>query len=364
VRIKSEVQGIGELRRLQYEIEEHLNNKKSAVKSIIRNLIRCHRAECRPANMFARRLSKHIMFKTFPRRSCPTHVGILREMSTAFVVPCCTVVASASNCQFPKLSATVVMVVASALLCVQSPAHARIIVAPAQDSEEVSITSTMKKASSILALSPVQRQERDPPTSDLVFPDASYYAEDTQVGGRPEISFRSFNNPQVELEMLTRMAYAAMCGAIIGVERRVASATAGVRTLSLVSLGSAIFTLTAVFGLNAGSGAGRMGAAVSTGVGFLGAGAINRSGNGNRNLTTSASIWIAASLGVAAASGLYRLALKGAILTVFILRWGTLLRYMRLELRKNGRRLSILLRRIRCSLVDRFGKSESGAPGS
>jgi uncharacterized membrane protein YhiD involved in acid resistance len=68
--------------------------------------------------------------------------------------------------------------------------------------------------------------------------------------------------------MLTRMAYAAMCGAIIGVERRVASATAGVRTLSLVLLGSAIFTLTAVFGLNAGSGAGRMGMAVSTGVVF------------------------------------------------------------------------------------------------
>jgi putative Mg2+ transporter-C (MgtC) family protein len=303
------------------------------------------------------------MFKTVPRQSCPTHAGAVRDISTAFVVPCCSAVASSSNGQFPKLGGTVATLVVTALLCVQSPAHARLVAAPAQDSEEVSITATMKNASGILALSPVQRQESEPSTPELVFPDSSYYAEETQARRRPEITFRTFNNPQVELEMLTRMAYAAMCGAIIGVERRVASATAGVRTLSLVSLGSAIFTLTAVFGLNAGSGAGRMGAAVSTGVGFLGAGAINRSGNGNRNLTTSASIWIAASLGVAAASGLYRLALKGAILTVFILRWGTLLRYMRLVVRKNGRRLSILIRAIRCTLVDHFRKSKSGSPG-
>lgn len=136
---------------------------------------------------------------------------------------------------------------------------------------------------------------------------------------------------EVETEMLVRMAVAVGCGAIIGVERRAASANAGVRTLSLVSLGSAIFSLTSLHGL--GGDPSRMGAAISTGIGFLGSGAINRekSANGSqRQLVTAASIWIAAALGVAAASGLFRLAFTGAWVTVLILRWTLFRRYLRL----------------------------------
>lgn len=66
----------------------------------------------------------------------------------------------------------------------------------------------------------------------------------------------------------------------------------------------------------------RMAAAISTGIGFLGSGAINGQGGGSRRqLVTAASIWVAAAIGVAAACGLFRMAVLGAVLTVSILRW-------------------------------------------
>lgn len=181
----------------------------------------------------------------------------------------------------------------------------------------------------------------------------------------PDPLSRIERTSQAEAIVMTRMCVAVLCGAIVGIERKAASATAGVRTLSLVSLGSAIFTLTSTFGIGGGGGAARMGAAVSTGVGFLGAGAINRTGNGNRNLTTSASIWIAASLGLAAASGMYRLALLGAVFTVFILRWSMLLRYFRLVLRRQSIRLSTFIRgkvgrRLSNADTPESGRSEAG----
>lgn len=123
-----------------------------------------------------------------------------------------------------------------------------------------------------------------------------------------------------EAEIITRMLVAVVVGATIGVERRAASASAGVRTLTLVSLGSAIFSLTALHGL--GGDPARMGAAISTGIGFLGSGAINGQIMGSRRqLVTAASIWIAAALGVAAAAGLFTLAISGAFVTIWILRW-------------------------------------------
>lgn len=136
-------------------------------------------------------------------------------------------------------------------------------------------------------------------------------------------------SPTAEAQILLRMCVAVTCGAIIGTERRAASANAGVRTFSLVSLGAAIFSLTSLHGL--GGDPTRMAAAISTGIGFLGSGAINGDISGSqRQLVTAASIWIAAALGVAAACGMHGMALLGAVITVWILRWQLLRRYMRL----------------------------------
>lgn len=125
---------------------------------------------------------------------------------------------------------------------------------------------------------------------------------------------------RTQLEALPRMGIAMLCGALLGMERRAASANAGVRTLSLVSLGAAIFSLTSVHGL--GGDPSRMGAAISTGIGFLGSGAINgQNGGSRRQLVTAATIWVAAALGVASACGLYIVALVGTMSTLFFLRW-------------------------------------------
>lgn len=145
--------------------------------------------------------------------------------------------------------------------------------------------------------------------------------QDPGPSEQPRRLVRPNLSPAAEAELLTRMLVAILAGAIIGVERRAASATAGIRTLTLVSLGAAIFSLTALHGLGSGDPA-RMGAAISTGIGFLGSGAINGQIAGSRRqLVTAASIWVAAALGVAAAAGLFRLAITGAFVTIWILRY-------------------------------------------
>lgn len=156
-----------------------------------------------------------------------------------------------------------------------------------------------------------------------------------------------------EVEMLWRMGVSITCGAIIGMERRAASAPAGVRTLALVSLGASVFTLTSLLSLSGDSA--RMGAAVSTGIGFLGAGAINHDTGARRSqrqLVTAASVWISASLGVAASSGLKFLALVAALVTVGILRWDNILRQGDTLLRRRFPALRALLSRIANNIRD------------
>lgn len=127
-----------------------------------------------------------------------------------------------------------------------------------------------------------------------------------------------------ELEMFARLAVAALVGGIIGFERRQRDRPAGVRTLSLVSMGAAVFTLVSIFGfVGAGDRAitdpSRVAAQVATGVGFIGAGTILRSGAAVHGLTTATGIWVAAALGMAAGAGMYILSVAGAVLTLVIL---------------------------------------------
>ena len=136
-----------------------------------------------------------------------------------------------------------------------------------------------------------------------------------------------------ELEMLARIAFAAIVGGIIGFERRRVARPAGIRTLALVAMGSSAFTVVSIFGFTGQEGQfrdpARIAAQVATGVGFIGAGTMIRSGGVVRGLTTAAGIWMSAALGVAAGSGMYVFALGGALIATAIL--GLLPRAVELE---------------------------------
>jgi putative Mg2+ transporter-C (MgtC) family protein len=132
--------------------------------------------------------------------------------------------------------------------------------------------------------------------------------------------------PLEEVELLGRLALAVVLAGVLGWERQMGQQPAGLRTHMLVSLGAAAFTVAGVYGV-AGYGtvqdAGRVAAQIVVGIGFIGAGTIWRS-TGNerviRGLTTAASIWVAASIGMLCGYGLYVLAAGSAVITLAVLR--------------------------------------------
>jgi putative Mg2+ transporter-C (MgtC) family protein len=115
-------------------------------------------------------------------------------------------------------------------------------------------------------------------------------------------------------ESLLRLALAAALGGLIGVEREIREREAGLRTHLLVALGSALFTIVSAYGFHAFLASGqsvvradptRIAAQIVTGIGFLGAGAIIRQGLSIRGLTTAATLWVVAAIGLAAGAGYY-----------------------------------------------------------
>jgi putative Mg2+ transporter-C (MgtC) family protein len=123
-----------------------------------------------------------------------------------------------------------------------------------------------------------------------------------------------------ELEVAGRLLLAVVLGAAVGFEREHALKQAGMRTLAMVSLGAAAFTVASAWGFPGDVSTGRVAAGVVTGIGFLGAGTIFRSGDAVRGLTTAASIWTTASVGVMAGTGLYIGAAATTALALAVLR--------------------------------------------
>jgi len=127
------------------------------------------------------------------------------------------------------------------------------------------------------------------------------------------------------LEILLRFLCAMTVGLVIGTEREYTGRPAGMRTHTLVSLGSCAVMVTAqlIFVQYAPYGAlpdpARLGAQVISGVGFLGAGTILREGNSIKGLTTAASVWTVACLGLAAGAGYYFISLAGMLLILVTL---------------------------------------------
>ena len=115
-------------------------------------------------------------------------------------------------------------------------------------------------------------------------------------------------------EALLRLVLAGVFGGVLGLERELREREAGLRTHLLVSVGSALFTIVSAYGfrefLNSGESVvradpTRIAAQIVTGIGFLGAGAIIRQGLSIRGLTTAATLWVVAAIGMAAGAGYY-----------------------------------------------------------
>jgi putative Mg2+ transporter-C (MgtC) family protein len=124
-------------------------------------------------------------------------------------------------------------------------------------------------------------------------------------------------------EALLRLALAAVLGGLIGIEREIREREAGLRTHLLVAVGSALFTIVGAYGFDEFLQSGeavvradptRIAAQIVTGIGFLGAGAIIRQGFSVRGLTTAATLWVVAAVGLAAGAGYY----SGAVITTAV----------------------------------------------
>jgi putative Mg2+ transporter-C (MgtC) family protein len=129
-------------------------------------------------------------------------------------------------------------------------------------------------------------------------------------------------------EALLRLALAAALGGAVGLEREFREREAGFRTHMLVSVGSALFTIASAYGfrdfLVHGGGLvrtdpTRIAAQIVTGIGFLGAGAIIRQGFSVRGLTTAATLWVVAAIGLTAGAGYYSAAAITTALVLFSL---------------------------------------------
>ena len=114
--------------------------------------------------------------------------------------------------------------------------------------------------------------------------------------------------PIADIELIRRLLTAALLGAALGFERELRHKDAGLRTNILITVGAALFTLMSIEISGPTGDPGRIAAQIVTGIGFLGAGAIMRTDTGIQGLTTAATVWVNAAVGVAAGGGKYHLA--------------------------------------------------------
>lgn len=129
-----------------------------------------------------------------------------------------------------------------------------------------------------------------------------------------------FELPWQEIEMSARLLLAALFGAGVGYEREHADKPAGLRTHTLVSLGAALFTVVSLYGFGNVGDPARVAAQIVTGIGFLGAGAILRNEATVKGLTTAASIWTTAAIGMAVGVGMYAMSAVTTLIVLAVLR--------------------------------------------
>ena len=123
---------------------------------------------------------------------------------------------------------------------------------------------------------------------------------------------------QVAQIIIIRILVSFILGVIIGIERGISHRTVGFRTLSLVCVGSAGFTLISIYGFQDVDTA-RVAAQIVTGIGFLGAGAILHRGYITKGLTTAAALWLTAAIGMACGTGMFILAFIMTLMALVLL---------------------------------------------
>jgi putative Mg2+ transporter-C (MgtC) family protein len=109
------------------------------------------------------------------------------------------------------------------------------------------------------------------------------------------------------------------CGAVVGLERQLKHKPAGLRTNILICLGAAVFTIISERMAGGQDSITRIAAQIVTGVGFLGAGAVIQDRGGVHGLTTAATIWLVASIGMACGARLYYLAVITTVIAIVVL---------------------------------------------
>jgi putative Mg2+ transporter-C (MgtC) family protein len=121
------------------------------------------------------------------------------------------------------------------------------------------------------------------------------------------------------VDMVWRLLLAAGLGAALGLEREYRQKPAGLRTNILIAVGSALFTILSLEVTKNVGDPSRVAGQIVTGIGFLGGGAIMRNRNTVHGMTTAATIWVNAAIGVGAGMGQYSLATFTAALTLVVL---------------------------------------------
>ena len=133
------------------------------------------------------------------------------------------------------------------------------------------------------------------------------------------ISYSWLQQIGVVNDTIGRLLLASVLGALIGLEREVSRKAAGVRTNLLICMGAAFFTLLSVVIAGESGNKGQVASNIVQGIGFLGAGLILHNRSRVSGLTSAASVWVVASIGMACGAGLYAAAIVAAIIVILSL---------------------------------------------
>lgn len=128
----------------------------------------------------------------------------------------------------------------------------------------------------------------------------------------------------LRIELVIRIVFACLCGAVIGVERTIRLKEAGIRTHTIVSMGAALIMVVSKYGFldkaiyNGNFDASRIASCVVTGISFLCAGVIFVKDNSIKGLTTSAGIWATAGIGLSLGAGMYFVGFAATIVLALV----------------------------------------------